>query len=355
MSREFIHQSQPGRVVFGAGRRAGLREEAVRLNLRRLLVLATPGGAETAAEVVAPLGDLIAELYPHAVMHVPAGVAAKAVQRARDLAVDGCVAVGGGSAIGLGKAVAKETGLPLLAVPTTYAGSEMTSIWGITDGGRKRTGRDPRVQPVTVIYDPELTLTLPAAVSAASGVNALAHSAEALYAPDASPIVSLMAGESARALAAALPRVIADPADVGARAEALYGAWLAGVCLGSTTMSLHHKLCHILGGTFDLPHALTHANVLSHVLAYNLPAAPEAAAALRTALGTDDPAAGVYRLVTDLGVAKPLHELGLPADGIETVVELAVAEPYANPRPVTADAVRTIIYEAYHGTPPSMR
>ncbi|WP_086865047.1 iron-containing alcohol dehydrogenase, partial [Amycolatopsis lexingtonensis] len=274
MTREFVHESPPGRVVFGAGARHRLPGELERAGLRRPLVVCAPGAAGLAAEL-APPG---AGLHPHAAMHVPAAVAAEAVAAAAG--TDGCVAVGGGSALGLAKAVAKETGLPVAAVPTTYSGSEMTPIWGITGETGKTTGRDPKVRPVLVVYDPELTLSLPAAFSVTSGVNALAHAAEALYAPDCSPVTALVAQEAARVTAAALPRVSADPLDLDARADLLHGSWLAGTALGSTTMSLHHQLCHILGGTFDLPHAPVHTAVLPHVLAVNLPAAPAARAAL---------------------------------------------------------------------------
>ncbi|RZT86622.1 maleylacetate reductase [Pseudonocardia sediminis] len=352
VEHRFEYQGRPGRVVFGAGRRAELGAEAERLGLRRVLVVTTPGRADLAAETAATLGDRLAGLHPHAVMHVPSDVAAHAVATARELGADGCVAVGGGSAVGLGKIVARDTGIPLLAVPTTYSGSEATPIWGMTTDGVKRTGHDPRVLPVTVVYDPELTLSMPVRLTAESGLNALAHAAETLYAPDVSPVTSLVAAGAARSLVTGLPKVLADPASVDARAEVMQGAWLAGWCLASATMSLHHKLCHTLGGTFDLPHAPTHANVLAHVLAFNLPAAPAADAALREALGTDDVPARVHALVAELGAARSLADLGLPADGVERVVELATADPYANPRPVTPEGVRAILAAAFTGASP---
>jgi maleylacetate reductase len=286
-------------------------------------------------------------------MHVPIEVADRARDRARELDADGCVAVGGGSAIGLGKAIALEHGLPVVAVPTTYAGSEMTPIWGLTDGGAKRTGRDPRVLPKSVLYDPELTLTLPAGLSATSGMNAIAHAVEGLYAPDASPVVSLMAEEGVRALGGALPAVVADGGDLDARAEAQYGAWLCGAVLGATTMSLHHKLCHTLGGTLDLPHAQTHTVVLPHALAYNAPAAPQAVAALSRALGrTPDPARELWELAGRLGAPRSLRELGMAEEDIARIADLAVASPYANPRPVTRDAVAALLRAAWAGAPP---
>ncbi|WP_115944897.1 maleylacetate reductase [Amycolatopsis thermalba] len=353
MTHDFVHESRPGRVVFAAGAVSRLAEEVERLGLRRLIVVCTPEQAELATELTSPLGGRVAALHAHAAPHVPVAVATAVIARSRDLGADGCLAVGGGSAIGLAKAIAKDTGLPVVAVPTTYAGSEMTPIWGLTDAGRKTTGRDPRVLPSTVVYDPRLTLTLPAALSLTSGVNALAHAAEALYAPDGSPVTALMAAESARALAAALPRVAADPHDLDARSEALYGAWLAGSVLGATTMSLHHKLCHILGGTFDLPHAEIHTAVLPHVLAVNLPAAPRARAALRAAFGADDPAAHLFRLASDLGADMSLKALGMPEDGVDTVVAQALSAPYANPKPVTEHDLRAILGGALTGSCPT--
>jgi maleylacetate reductase len=355
MNRDFVHESRPGRVVFAVGASARLPEEIERLDLHRLIVVCTPEQADLAAELVSPLGARIAALHPHATMHVPTAVAATAVARSREIGADGCVAVGGGSAVGLAKALAKDTGLPIVAVPTTYAGSEMTTIWGLTDAGRKTTGRDPRVLPVTVVYDPALTVSLPPALSVTSGMNALAHSAEALYAPDGSPITALLAGESARAIAAALPRVVRDPHDIDARSDALYGAWLAGTVLGATTMSLHHKLCHILGGTFDLPHAETHTAVLPHVLAVNLPAAAQAHAALADALGAADPAGHLFHLADDLGAEMSLRALGLPEDGLQTVVDQALAAPYANPTPVTEGNLRHLLGNALAGTAPTTR
>lgn len=353
MSKEFVHHGHTVRVVFAAGARARLAEETERLDLRRLLVVSTPGHADQARDIAAPLGNRVVDLHAHATMHVPVATAAKAVAHARDLDVDGCVAIGGGSAIGLAKAVAKETGLPILAVPTTYAGSEMTPIWGLTDAGRKTTGRDPKVLPATVIYDPELTVTLPVGLSVTSGINALAHAAEALYAPDLSPVIALMAEESVKVLATALPQVVGDPTDIDARSDALYGAWLAGACLGSTTMSLHHKLCHVLGGAFDLPHSPTHAAVLPHVLAFNLQAAPTALEILRRALGVEDPAVHIHTITADLGAARSLRELGLPAEGIDQVIQQTLATPCTNPRDINADGIRRVMQASYDGRPPS--
>jgi maleylacetate reductase len=354
VTREFAYTSLPMRVVFGPGVVRRLPDEVAGLGLGRVLVLCSPEQEATGKLVADALGDRCAGVLPEARMHVPVEVAHRARDVAADLGADGCVAVGGGSAIGLGKAVALEHGLPVVAVPTTYAGSEMTPIWGLTEGGAKRTGRDPRVLPVSVLYDPELTLTLPAGLSATSGMNAVAHAVEGLYAPDASPVVSLMAEEGARALAAALPAVVADGADLEARSEAQYGAWLCGAVLGATTMSLHHKLCHALGGTLDLPHAPTHTVVLPHALAYNQPAAPRAVAALSRALGgAADPARELWELAGRLGAPRSLRELGMAEADVARIAGEAVATPYANPRPVTTEAVTALLHAAWAGDPPA--
>ncbi len=347
----FRYRALPMRVVFGPGRLAELPAELDDLGLRRALVLATPGHRALAVRVAELLGGRAVGVHAEAVMHVPAGVADAAVAAAREVGADCCVAVGGGSTVGLAKAVALAEGLPVVAVPTTYAGSEMTPVWGTTSDGVKRTGRDPRVLPVAVVYDPELTLTMPPGLSVVSAVNALAHAAEALYAPDGSPVVSLMAEESARALAAGLPRVVADPADVDGRSDTLYGAWLAGACLGATTMGLHHKLCHTLGGALNLPHAPTHTVVLPHVLAFNASHAPEAMAALGRAVGAPAPGA-VRDLGAALGAPTSLRELGAAREDMAAVAATAAASPYGNPRPADERQIAALLDRAWSGAEP---
>ena len=347
-----MHRAQAARVRFGVGALDQLAEEVDAVGLTRVLVICGPTHQELGRRVATLLGDRVVAVLPEARMHVPVEVAARAGQVATSVDADGCVAVGGGSAVGLGKALARVRGLPVVAVPTTYAGSEMTPVWGLTEDGVKRTGREPRVQPVAVVYDPVLTLAMPPDLTATSGLNALAHAVEGLYAPDASPITSLMAEEGARAFATALPALATDGTDLEARAEALYGAWLCGSVLGSTTMGLHHKLCHVLGGTLGLPHAATHTVVLPHVLAFNAPAAPEASTALARALGADDPARALWDLSGSLGAPRSLRELGMAEGEIGRVVDLAVASPYANPRPVDAGDVEELLRAAWAGVVP---
>jgi len=351
--RTFVHEQSPVRVVFGAGALAALPAEVERLGATRALVLATPGRRARAEAAGAGLGARCAGVFAGAEMHVPAEVARAARDAARALRADLAVALGGGSTIGLAKAVALELPIPILAIPTTYSGSEMTPIHGVTEGGAKRTGRDPRVAPRTVIYDPELTVSLPARLAATSGMNAIAHAAEGLYAQDASPLVAMMAEEGIRALAGALPRIAAAPRDLEARGECLYGAWLCGAVLGAAGMALHHKLCHVLGGTWNLPHAETHAIVLPHAVAYNAPAAPDAMRRIARALGAREAATGLYDLARSLGAPLALQAIGMREADLDRAAALAVQSPYHNPRPIDPAAIRALLADAYAGRRPA--
>jgi maleylacetate reductase len=348
----FTYTGLPGRVVFGSGTLAQARAELERLAVTRALVLTTPAQAEHGRAVVEQLGDRAAGMFNGAAMHTPVAVTTAALAVFRELAADGVVAIGGGSTIGLGKAIAVRTGAPQLAIPTTYAGSEMTPVLGETEAGAKTTRRSVDILPETVIYDVELTLGLPVALSGTSGINAIAHAVEALYAKDTNPITSMMAEQGIAALAHALPAIAADPRSRAARSDALYGAWLCGVCLGTVGMALHHKLCHVLGGSFDMPHSETHTVVLPHAAAYNAPAAPDAMARIARALGADDAATGLHALAGALGAPRSLAALGLPADALDRVAELAVASPYWNPRPLERGAIRDLLERAFSGAPP---
>jgi maleylacetate reductase len=348
----FVYQALPSRVVFRAGALDCLAEEVARLG-SRALVLCTPEQRHVAEEAAGRLGGRSVGVYDRAVMHVPIETARAAREEASRRGADCCVAVGGGSTVGLGKAIALEYGLPIIAVPTTYAGSEMTPIWGLTEAGRKRTGRDARVLPRAVIYDPTLTLTLPPRLSATSGMNAIAHCVEALYAIDGNPIVSLMAEEGIRALGRSLPRIVEAPKDLEARSEALYGAWLGGAVLGAVGMALHHKLCHTLGGSFNLPHAETHTIVLPHAARYNESQAPEAMARIARALGKPGDAPGaLWDLAKSLGAPLALEAIGMRRADLDRAAEMATASPYPNPRQVERDAIRALLEEAFTGRHP---
>jgi maleylacetate reductase len=354
MALSFVYDQPANRVIFGVGVLAEVATEVVRLGGHRALVLATPEQRADAERVAAALGERCAGIYAKAVMHVPIEVARAARDETRRLGADCCVAVGGGSTIGLGKAIALEFALPIVAIPTTYAGSEMTPIYGLTENGVKRTGRDPRVLPKTVLYDPTLTLTLPARIAGPSGMNAIAHCVEALYARDANPVISLMAVEGIAALARALPTIVqAGAPSMDARADALYGAWLAGAALGATSMSIHHKLCHTLGGSFNLPHAEVHTVILPHAAAFNRDAAPAAMERVAGALGAKDAAQGLFDLAARLSAPLALKDIGMPADGLDRAANLATENPYYNPRPIDFAGVRSLLDDAYWGRRPA--
>jgi len=352
----FVHQGSASRVVFGVGSADRLADELKAMGLGRALVLSTPGQADLAKRVAQTLGQRAVGIFDQAAMHVPIEAARSARARAVQVGADCAVAVGGGSTIGLGKAIALESGLPIIALPTTLAGSEMTPIYGITEGGLKKTGRDARVLPRCVIYDPALLLTLPRSMVFSSGLNAIAHAAEGMYAHDGSPITDLMAEEGIGATAdvlSALQRLPAHaPIPVELMARGLYGAWLCGSVLGAVSMGLHHKLCHTLGGSFNLPHAETHAAMLAHTLAYNAAAAPQAMARSARALRHAAAPMAVHALLQDSGLPVSLRELGLGPEDLERAADIAVQSPYPNPRPIEHSAILAMLQRAWAGQPP---
>jgi maleylacetate reductase len=348
----FHYTGHAARVTFGSGTLDGLRDEVERLGGTRVLVVHDPSLAPAADRAAASLGRLLVARFDGVAMHTPVEVTEKAIAVVRDAEVDCLVSIGGGSSTGLGKAIALRTGLPLVAVPSTYAGSEVTPVLGETADGAKTTQTNDAVLPKAVVYDVDLTLGMPVRLSVTSGVNAMAHAVEALYSPQANPIIDQIALESLRRMASALPRIAEQPADADARSDALVGAWLAGTCLGTVGMSLHHKLCHTLGGTFGLPHAETHTVVLPHAMAYNAPAAPEAMRRIAEALGVSDAPTGVYDLVASLDGPTSLAELGFRESDIALAAQAATAAPYPNPRELTTDGIATLLRDAWVGRPP---
>jgi len=339
----FVYSALPTRVIFGRGKIMQATAEAKRLGMKRPLVITTRHQAESGNIIVAATGGFG---FAGAAMHTPVHVTQEAMAVLQAQSCDGTIALGGGSSTGLGKAIALRTDLPQLVIPTSYAGSEMTNILGETEGGAKITKRDAKIQPEAVIYDPDLLDTLPDNFAATSGMNAIAHAVEGLYAVDGNPIVSLMAEEGIRALAHALPLGKAG------HDEALYGAWLCGTVLGSAAMALHHKLCHVLGGTFDLPHAETHTVILPHATAYNAPGSPEAMARIARALSTKSAASGLYDIAKNLRAPLTLKEIGMPESGLDKAADIAAANPYSNPTPIERGAIRQLLDNAFHGRRP---
>ncbi len=350
--REFVATSAAVRVRFGPGVRHEVAAELDRLGASRALVLSTPQQAETALEFAETLGSRAAGVFSRAAMHTPVAISEEAAAYAREIGADSMVAVGGGSTTGLGKAIAYRTDLPQIVIPTTYAGSEATPILGQTEDGKKTTLTDPKVQPEIVLYDAELVATLPVGMTVTSALNAIAHAAEALYARDRNPVSTALAIEGIRAFADALPRVRAAPQDIDARGETLYGAWLCGTVLGQVGMALHHKLCHTLGGSFDLPHAETHAIILPHAIAFNEAAVPELLAPVGAALGGGPAGAALHRFATAMGAPLALRDLGMEEADLDRAAEIATQNAYWNPAAIDRDGIRTLLDAAFHGRAP---
>ncbi|MEU3983999.1 maleylacetate reductase [Streptomyces sp. NPDC026672] len=341
-----VHETLPTRVLLGPGARHAIPAETERLGSRRVLLVATRSARPAADELAAALGPRLTACFDRPVAHTPVTVTEEALRTLRERDADSVVALGGGSAVGLAKALSVRTGLPQIAVPTTYAGSEVTPVLGETRDSVKTTRRDPAIAPGTVVYDPDLTLTMPPGLTRTSALNALAHAIEALWAPDATAATDALATEAAEGILTALPAVLADPRALPGRARLQESAWLAGLCLAGIRMGLHHQLAHALGGTFDLPHAELHALLLAHVLAFNLPSAPKAAARLRRITG-GDPVAAVADLARGHDGPTTLRALGVPRASLRTIAERIAAEPYPNPRPLEAGALLGLLENAW--------
>lgn len=352
--RTFVYTSHPSRVVFGIGTVHQLQAEVERLGCSRVLLLSSPPVAQASARVREALGNLMVAEFDGAAMHTPVEVTEQALQVLRESSADCLVAVGGGSTTGLSKALALRTDLPQVILPTTYAGSEVTPVLGETRDGRKVTQSSPAILPETVVYDVDFTLALPLDMSVTSGVNALAHAVEALYSADANPVTDQQALDAISRIARALPQLAADPADSNARADLLHGAWLAGTCLATVGMGLHHKLCHTLGGSFDLPHAQTHTVVLPHAMAYNAPTTERAMSRIAEALGVPDAPSGVYDLIASLNGPTSMRDLGMAESDLPRAAELALSTPYPNPRELTAEGIGCLLSDAWHGRRPTV-
>lgn len=351
----FTYDALPGRVVFGHGALDAVGDELGPLP-GPIFLIASGSSVPIADRIAAQLDGRVASRLDEVAQHVPEELAERARKAAVASGAGVVVTVGGGSAVGLGKAVAVQAGLPLVAVPTTYSGSEMTPFYGLTTGRHKRVTRDLRALPRIVIYDPALTVGLPARVTATSGFNALAHCVEALYAPGANPVISLLAEGGIRALSRSLPGAVEHPADQAARSDALYGAYLAGAALAVAGTALHHKLCHVLGGTFGLVHGDVNAVVLPHVASFNATAVPGDMARVSVALGgPPDPAAAAGRLAdlaARIGAPASLAAAGMPEDGLGEAAELTVAAVGdSNPRPIDVASVQALLRAAFAGRP----
>jgi maleylacetate reductase len=350
--KEFVYDALPGRIVFGVGALSRLPDEVDGLDAKRVFVVTDQGTKEIADRVIDDLGDRFVGVFTDIELHVPVGGVERATSVAEKERSDSVVTVGGGSTTGYGKVIALRAGLPLLAVPTTYAGSEMTPIYGITSDGLKRTERDLRVLPKAVIYDPALTVSLPPSVTGPSGMNAIAHCVEALYAKDRNPISSIVAEEGIRALSTGIPGSVRSPEDLDARSDALYGAFLAGGALAAVGMAIHHRICHVLGGTFGLAHGEVNAVVLPHAARYNQEAAPESLSRAARALGAPDAATALFDMAVDIGAPTSLAQLGMREEDLDRAAQLAADPPPWNPRAVTVEDMRALLEDAFLGRRP---
>lgn len=353
MTRPFVFPGLATRVVFGHGTLAQVPDEVARLGHSRALVLSTPHQQAEAQALADRLGDKAAGVFAGAAMHTPTDITDQAIAAFRAAKADCVVSLGGGSTTGLGKAIAIRTGADQIVIPTTYAGSEMTDILGETQGGEKTTRRDPAIRPEVVVYDVDLTLTLPVALTVTSALNAIAHAMEGFYAPDRHPITEALSRDAMVAFRDALPALAADPQDKEARAKALYAAWGCSVTLGHVTMALHHKLAHVLGGSFGLPHAETHAVLLPHTTAYNEPAVGGLLAPIADTFGHGSAGAGLWHFARSVSAPLRLADLGLTEPDLDRAAEIATRNPYANPRPVSRDGIRQLLQQAWGGHCPA--
>lgn len=341
---------EPVKVTLGRGARRLLARELEERDLTRAVVLTTAEQAAQGETLRVELGSRSSGLFAGAKMHTPVETTEAALAACEG--ADCLVALGGGSTIGLSKALALRTGLPQIVLPTTYAGSEATPVLGQTSGGRKETLRSAKIQPNVILYDPELVVTLPASMTVTSGLNAMAHAVEALYARDANPLSDQLAIAGLRTFRDGLAQVVQQPNDLAAREATLFGSWLCGTVLAQVGMSLHHKLCHTLGGLLNLPHADTHAVLLPHTAAYN---ADVAAMQLHPAaeLFGGSIGGGLYDFAAKLRAPSALSGLGVAEADLDRAADLAVANPYWNPRTLDREGIRELLQRAWSGARPA--
>ncbi|WP_299550585.1 maleylacetate reductase [uncultured Tateyamaria sp.] len=341
------------RVRFGAGLRHTVAEEVARLGCKHALVLSTPQQCDSAMAVAEALGDSAAGIFARATMHTPVEITEEAVTHLRDTGADCVIAIGGGSTTGLAKAIALRTGVPQIVIPTTYAGSEATPILGQTENGVKTTLTDPKIQPETILYDPELVTSLPVAMTVTSALNAIAHAAEALYAENRTNHSTALAVEGMQHFADGLPAVLENPTNTSAREKTLRGAYACGAVLGQVGMALHHKLCHTLGGSFDLPHANTHAIILPHAIHYNAQAVPDLLKPITDIFGGAAPGPALHAFATQMNAPLALRDLGVTEQNLDRAADLATQKPYPNPAPITRDGIRQLLQAAWEGAAPT--
>jgi maleylacetate reductase len=347
---DFLYQSQAVRVLFGRGKVASVPDELACHQRERALILCTNSSRATAEHVRSNAPSRIVDIY----QLPPAGDArdryARLVEHAKAKNADSLVVIGGGSPIGFAKTVSANTGLRSIAVVTTYSGSEMASSWSIGAGKDRFAGESDTALPLSAIYDPELTLSLPPRTSAASGMNAMAHAVETLYGPDINPVVEPLAANAVALLGSSLPKVVDNPTDITARTDALYGAWLAAAFRAQA--GVEHALAQRVRQTFGLDHSHCHAIFTPYAIAFNAKAAPRAMELIARALGAKAAGRGLYDLNVRIGLPTGLKGLGMKEADIPKAVDIVAAGKFVNPRPVSRDDIADLITQAFHGEPP---
>lgn len=348
----FNYSPVPSKVVFGENAALKLKDEISALGGARVMIACSKGMRGRIEHVIEALGDMCVALYDGAEPHCPEAVAMAAIDLFKEKKCDIIVAVGGGSTIGIGKAIALRTDAPLIVVPTTPCGSESTPIYGMLIGNTKKTGRDAKVIARTSIYDPALTTSMSAHHTATIGMNSLAHCVEALYGQSASPISDLYAAEGIKALTKGLRGSLADGNDLAARSQVLYGGMLSGYCVTLAGIAIHHKLCHVLGGHHGIPHGESNSVILPYAVAYNETAAPKAMEKIMAAMGTDSASGGIYDFATEMKVPKSLKELGMKESDLDIAAEETVRTTPYSPKPAQVKSVREMLQQAYEGIKP---
>jgi maleylacetate reductase len=350
MTENFVFQSQAIRVLFGRGTLKAVPAELELHKRSRALILCTTSSRPSAERVQSEAPGRIADIH----QLPPTGDArerlARLVDHAKQKSADSLLVIGGGSPIGFAKTVAANAGLRSIAVVTTYSGSEMASSWSIGAGKDRMAGDDDTCLPLTAIYDPDLTLSLPPRTSAASGMNAMAHAVETLYGPDINPVVESLAAKAVELLGSSLPRVVDRPDDIAARSDALYGAWLAAAFRAQA--GVEHALAQRVRQNFGLDHSHCHAIFTPYSIAFNAKAAPQAIELISRALLANDAGRALYDLNVRIGLPTGLKGLGMKEADIPKAVDIVAAGKFVNPRPVSRDDIANLITQAFHGEPP---
>ena len=349
-----VYNATPPRILFGSGSVSQIDAEVQRLGAHRALIISTPGRSRLADSIAPMLGKNFAGVLSEAISQVPIELAIRGRKQVAELGADCLIAVGGGASIGLAKGVALELGIPVIAIPTTYSGSEMTGFCGITIHGIKRMHTSLNMLARTVIYDPELTLELPCEVSAASAMNALAHCIDAAVVNTCSPIIAQAAYEGARVIMNSIGRVAKYPADIEARTEALYGAYLSGAAL-TGGFALQHGLAHVLGGSFNVSHGLSHALVLPHVTAFHAQHFPHMMEPVAHAMGVPVSQLGiaVFELLVQTGLPTGLSQVGFIRADLDRAADITIeTDNGQTPIRLTRAMVRNLLEATYLGVRP---